>query len=100
MRTIDVVIYREGRHWVATALNVEVSSFGDSPEEARAAIREALDLFFEDEPAVEIRETAEALDEFVVVEAGDPTAVGRVKGVKPKRDVDVLALLDEISGGR
>jgi len=51
MRTIDVVIYREGRHWVARALNVEASSFGDSDDEAMAAIREALELFFEGEPA-------------------------------------------------
>jgi predicted RNase H-like HicB family nuclease len=28
---------------------VEVSSFGDTPDEARAAIREALELYFEDD---------------------------------------------------
>ncbi len=49
-RTIDVVIYREDDQWVAQALNVEVSSFGDTPEEARAAIIEALELYFEDAP--------------------------------------------------
>ena len=42
MATIDVVIYRDGDYWTALALNVEVSSFGSSPEEARDAIREAL----------------------------------------------------------
>jgi predicted RNase H-like HicB family nuclease len=67
MRTIDVVIYREGRHWVARALNVEVSSFGDSADEARSAIREALELFFEDEPEIEIRQTAEARLEQLIV---------------------------------
>lgn len=46
---IEVVIYREGNQWVAQALNVDVSSFGDTPEEARAAIDEALALYFEDE---------------------------------------------------
>jgi predicted RNase H-like HicB family nuclease len=50
MRAIDVVIYREGDQWVAQALNVDVSSFGDSPEEARQAIQEALTLYFKDEP--------------------------------------------------
>jgi predicted RNase H-like HicB family nuclease len=44
LRTVDVVIYREGRFWVAQALNVDVSSFGESLDEARAAIREALKL--------------------------------------------------------
>jgi predicted RNase H-like HicB family nuclease len=67
MRTIDVVIYREGRHWVARALNVEISSFGDSADEARSAIREALELFFEDEPEIEIRRTAEARLEQLIV---------------------------------
>lgn len=49
-RTIEVVIYQEGDQWVAQALNVEVSSFGATPEEARAAIQEALELYFEGEP--------------------------------------------------
>jgi predicted RNase H-like HicB family nuclease len=48
-RTIEVVFYREKERWVAQALNVDVSSFGDSLEDARAAIREALGLRFEDE---------------------------------------------------
>lgn len=48
-RMIEVVIYQEGEQWVAQALNVEVSSFGNTPAEARAAIQEALELYFEDE---------------------------------------------------
>lgn len=43
-----MVIYQEDDCWVAQALNVEVSSFGDTREEARAAIQEALELYFED----------------------------------------------------
>jgi predicted RNase H-like HicB family nuclease len=53
-RTIEVVIFQEDDRWVAQALNVEVSSFGDTPEEARAAIQEALELYFEDDPDQEI----------------------------------------------
>jgi predicted RNase H-like HicB family nuclease len=49
MREIQVVIYREDTFWVAQALNVDVSSFGATPDAARAAIREALELYFEDE---------------------------------------------------
>ena len=53
-RTIEVVIFQEDDRWVAQALNVEVSSFCDTPEEARAAIQEALELYFEDDPDQEI----------------------------------------------
>lgn len=59
MTPIEAVIYREGRHWVAQALGVEVSSFGDSPESARAALQEALELYFEEQPEESPRETAE-----------------------------------------
>ena len=67
MHTIDVVVYREGGQWVATALNVEVSSFGDTPDDARAAIKEALELYFEDEETPVIREAADARVERLVV---------------------------------
>ncbi len=53
MRTIEVVLYRERTAWVAQALNVDVSSFGDTREEARSAIQEALELYFEDTPDAE-----------------------------------------------
>ena len=60
MHAIDVVIYRDEDQWVAQALNVEVSSFGSSADEARAAIVEALALYFEDGELVDIHESAEA----------------------------------------
>ena len=53
-RTIEVVIYQEDDQWVAQALSVEVSSFGATPEEARAAIQEALELYFEDAPDTDV----------------------------------------------
>jgi len=53
-RTVEVVIYQEDELWVAQALNVDVSSFGATPEEARAAIQEALELYFEDASDAEI----------------------------------------------
>lgn len=59
MRTIEVVLYREKTVWVAQALNVDVSSFGDTREEARAAIQEALQLYFEEAPDAEVIEVAE-----------------------------------------
>jgi len=47
--TIQVVIYRESDGYVAQCLNVDIASEGDSEEEARANLREALELYF-DEP--------------------------------------------------
>jgi hypothetical protein len=53
MQAIDVqtVVFREGAHFVAQCLDVDVSSFGDSEDDALANLREALELYFEDAPA-------------------------------------------------
>jgi predicted RNase H-like HicB family nuclease len=48
---LQTVVYREGEHYVAQCLNVDVSSFGDSEAEALANLQEALELYFEDAPA-------------------------------------------------
>lgn len=42
------VVYKEGKHFVAQCLNVDVSSFGKSEKEALANLKEALELYFED----------------------------------------------------
>ena len=67
MRTIEVVFYRDGSAWVAQALNVDVSSFGDTREKARAAIKEALELYFEDAPQAEVIQVADVEVETVSV---------------------------------
>lgn len=59
-RAIEVVIYREADQWVAQALNVDVSSFGATPADARAAIKEALELYFEADPDAEISQVTDA----------------------------------------
>jgi predicted RNase H-like HicB family nuclease len=43
-------IYREDKDFVAQCLNVDVSSFGATREEAIANLREAVELYFEDAP--------------------------------------------------
>ena len=53
MDTVQVVVFYDGKAWLAHALNVEVATFGDTREEARAAIIEALELYFEDADASE-----------------------------------------------
>ncbi|MFH1098569.1 MAG: type II toxin-antitoxin system HicB family antitoxin [Candidatus Uhrbacteria bacterium] len=51
MRKIDLktVVWKEGKCYVAQCLNVEVSSFGTTKKEAIDNLKEALDLYFEDE---------------------------------------------------
>jgi predicted RNase H-like HicB family nuclease len=44
------VVYKEGKYYVAQCLNVDVSSFGDTEQEALANLQEALELYLEDAP--------------------------------------------------
>ena len=44
------VVYQEGKYYVAQCLNVDVSSFGDTEQEALANLQEALALYLEDAP--------------------------------------------------
>lgn len=48
--SLTVVVSRED---VAQCLEVDVSSFGDTPDEALAMVTEALELWFEDAPVPE-----------------------------------------------
>ena len=50
MNQIDfnTVIWKEGDHYVSQCLEVDVSSFGDTKEEALDNLHEALQLYFED----------------------------------------------------
>ena len=43
------VVWKEGRHYVAQCLNVDVSSFGKNKKQALANLQEALELYFQDE---------------------------------------------------
>ena len=42
------IVWKEGKHYVAQCLNVEVSSFGDTKEEALINLKEAIELYLED----------------------------------------------------
>ncbi len=50
MKTIKYIVYREDEYFVSQSLNVEVSSFGSTIDEATQNLKEALDLYFEDDP--------------------------------------------------
>lgn len=50
MKKIDLknVVWKEGKHYVAQCLNVDVSSFGGTRKIALDNLDEALELYFED----------------------------------------------------
>lgn len=56
--TLPVVVTHEhdelGDVYVARCLTVEVTSHGDTPDQALAMLREALELYFEDTPVPEV----------------------------------------------
>jgi len=45
--TFQNIVWKEGQYFVARCLNVEVSSFGTTKEEALKNLEEALSLYFE-----------------------------------------------------
>ena len=49
MKSMSFVVWREGNQYVAQCLNVEVSSFGDSIDEAIKNLKEAVELYFQGE---------------------------------------------------
>ena len=43
------MIYKEGKYYVSQCLNVDISSFGTTIDEASTNLKEALQLYFEDD---------------------------------------------------
>lgn len=52
MKTLALqsVVYQEGEYFVAQCLDIDVSSFGKSEQEALSNLEEALQLYLEDNP--------------------------------------------------
>ena len=48
------VVWKEGKHYIAQCLNVDVSSFGKTKNEALKNLNEALELYFEDAKPIRI----------------------------------------------
>lgn len=48
-REIDYVIWKEDKYFVSRCINVEVSSFGETIEEAISNLKEAVELYFDGE---------------------------------------------------
>lgn len=49
MKKIKYVVYKEDKYYVSQCLNVDVSSFGESIDEAISALKEAVSLYLENE---------------------------------------------------
>lgn len=49
MKEIDFILWQEGKYYVAQCLNIEVSSFGETIEEAVKNLKEAVELYLEGE---------------------------------------------------
>ena len=49
MRSLKYVVYREGKYFVSQCLNVDVSSFGKTIDEAVANLKDAVELYLKDE---------------------------------------------------
>jgi len=51
---LKYAVWKEGKHYVAQCLGVDVSSFGKTQKEALDMVKEALELYFEDTKAPKI----------------------------------------------
>ncbi len=49
MKEIEYVVWHEGQYYVSQCLNVDVSSFGNNSDEAVTNLKEAVELYFENE---------------------------------------------------
>ena len=53
------IVWKEGEYYVAQCLNIEVSSFGKSKEEALKNLNEAIELYMEDASVDDMNEIEE-----------------------------------------
>ncbi len=49
MRDYEYIVWQEGNYYVSQCINVNVSSFGKTLDEAISNLKEAVLLYFEDE---------------------------------------------------
>ncbi|HZV45971.1 MAG TPA: hypothetical protein VFG06_01320 [Thermodesulfovibrionales bacterium] len=50
MKAFKYVIYREGKYYVSQCLNIDIASCGDTIEEAISNLKDAVELYFRNEP--------------------------------------------------
>ena len=49
LKEIDFILWQEGKYYIAQCLNIEVSSFGETVDEAIENLKEAVELYLEGE---------------------------------------------------
>jgi predicted RNase H-like HicB family nuclease len=54
-RILENVVWKEGKYYVAQCLNIDISSFGESREEALKNLDEAINLYLEDDKHEDIQ---------------------------------------------
>ena len=54
-RQMTAIIEREGKGYIALCPELDIASQGDTVDEARNNLKEALELFFETAPASEVQ---------------------------------------------
>jgi len=52
MKKLKYIVYKEDKYYVSQCLNVDISSFGNTIQEAIDNLIEALELYLEDKEAV------------------------------------------------
>jgi predicted RNase H-like HicB family nuclease len=52
VKTLKYIVQKEGKYYVSQCLNVDVSSFGNTVQEAIDNLNEALMLYFEEKDAL------------------------------------------------
>ncbi len=54
MKSLKYLVYKEDKYYVSQCLNVDVSSFGNTLQEAVDNLSEALELYFSERESPEI----------------------------------------------
>ena len=49
MKSLKYVVYQDGKYYVSQCLNLDVSSFGETMEEAVKNLEDAVDLYLRDD---------------------------------------------------
>lgn len=47
---LTATVWKEGKHYIAQCINIDVSSFGKTKKEAMDKLEEAIELYFENKP--------------------------------------------------
>ncbi len=69
---VRVEIFKEGDQYIALSPELNVSSFGDTPQEAKASLGEAISLFLEE--CERMKTLNEVLEEAGFIHVAEPTS--------------------------